>query len=169
MERLLAYMETMQSGLDAVMSRFEIFDRRIASLEKPKPQPASTKETYPLRPEEPDREAGLAGVKDHRLAPHKLILLWPSVGPLLEAAKCNVDELYVMEAEERGVLRLHTSGEGDGEDEQDGTQPGGPASPARSEESGDVSAATPPRGRWSTTLSCYKIKWRGSAVRVILH
>lgn len=86
---------------------------------------------------------------DHRTAPHKLILLWPSVFPLLQDAGVTVNNTYVMEAEDRGILRIWTRGEGI--DEHDGTQPGGPASPARSEESGDgSSAATPPDGLWGT-------------------
>lgn len=87
-------------------------------------------------------------LEDHRTAPHKLILLWPSVGPLLRSANVNVSDSYVMEAEDRGVLRIYTRGEGI--DEHDGTQAGGPASPARSEDSGEGSAATPPEGLWGT-------------------
>lgn len=85
---------------------------------------------------------------DHRTAPHKLILLWPSVGPLLKESGVDVSDGYVMEAEDRGVLRIYTRGEGI--DEHDGTQPGGPASPARSEDSGEGGAPTPPDGLWGT-------------------
>lgn len=82
----------------------------------------------------PDELAGWprAGREEHRTAPHKLLLLWPTIKPLLTAAGVEYNDGYVMEAEDRGILRLWTKGEGI--DENDGTQPGGPASPARSDE-----------------------------------
>lgn len=86
---------------------------------------------------------------DHRTAPHKLLLLWPSVKLLLSAANVKLNDGYVMEAEDRGILRFYTRGEGI--DEHDGTQPGGLASPTRSEVSGtEGSAPTPPEGLWGT-------------------
>lgn len=93
-------------------------------------------------------------VDEHRTAPHKLILLWPSVGHLLAEAGITVNDGYVMEAEDRGVLRLY--GVGEGIDEHDGTQPGGPASPARSEDSAsDHNAPTPPEGIWGRGFTGY--------------
>lgn len=82
----------------------------------------------------PDEPAGRprAGNEEHRTAPHKLLLLWPSIRPILKQAKVPHNDGYVMEAEDRGILRLWTKGEGI--DENDGTQPGGPASPARSDD-----------------------------------
>ena len=87
---------------------------------------------------------------DHRTAPHKLILLWPSVKPLLIDAHVDVNDSYVMEAEDRGILRIWTRGEGI--DEYDGTQPGGPASPALSDDTGEshMNAPSPPHNLWGT-------------------
>ena len=83
---------------------------------------------------------------NHRTAPHERILLWPSMGPLLNFAGARFSESYVMEAEERIILGFCARGEGI--DKYDGTQSGGPASPARSEESSEGSAPSPPDGLW---------------------
>jgi hypothetical protein len=88
---------------------------------------------------------------DHRTAPHKLILLWPSVRPLLQEANVGVDEGYVMEAEDRGILRLY--GRGERIEEQDGTQPG-PASPACSED-GFSDTSLPSEDVWGRGLPEY--------------
>lgn len=149
MEKLLAYMESHSQTLTDISSKMDDFDRRIRRVEHAgfqtvrsvasEPEPSVMEGTAERKPE----------LEDHRTAPHKLILLWPSVSPLLQAAGANVNNTYVMEAEDRGILRIWTKGEGI--DEHDGTQPGGPASPARSEESGEGSAAaSPPEGLWGS-------------------
>ena len=146
MEKLLHYMESHSSALTNLTSKMDDFDRRLRRVEHAgfqavgsadsEPEPSVMDGTIERKPE----------LDDHRTAPHKLILLWPSVWPLFQDAGVNVNNTYVMEAEDRGILRIWTRGEGI--DEHDGTQPGGPASPARSEESGEGSAATPPDGLW---------------------
>jgi len=115
-------------------------DNSIADAE---PDPTENDELMTLP--QPTRKPEL---EDHRTAPHKLLLLWPSVRPLLTAAGVEVNMGYVLEAEDRGILRLWTRGEGI--DENDGTQPGGPASPAQSDESGEGTSALTPHadGLW---------------------
>jgi hypothetical protein len=97
---------------------------------------------------------------DHRTAPHKLILLWPSVQPLLTVghnvhdSQTEIKEGYVMEAEDRGLPRLY--GRGEGIDEEDGTQPGGTSSPARSDgNSPEYSGSAPPDGLWGYGFSTH--------------
>ncbi|KAK3709023.1 hypothetical protein LTR37_011187 [Vermiconidia calcicola] len=148
MEKLLHYMESHSAALSHLTSKIDDFDRRIRRVEHVGlPAPSGAPEPVEREPsiaEEPTKQA--PELDDHRTAPHKLILLWPSVKPLLQDAAVNINDGYVMEAEDRGILRIWTRGEGI--DEHDGTQPGGPASPARSEESGEGSAASPPDGLW---------------------
>ena len=153
MEKLLSYMESHSQALSTISSKLEDFDRRIRRVEIVSHSGAQNAQSGAAA----DSDASIADgplqqrseLDDHRTAPHKLILLWPSVWPLLQDAGINVNNTYVMEAEDRGILRIWTRGEGI--DEHDGTQPGGPASPARSEESGEGSnAATPPDGLWGT-------------------
>ena len=150
MERLLAYMESHSAALTNLTTKIDDVDRRLRRVEHAgmqavgsvtsEPEPSAMDVTMERKPE----------MEDHRTAPHKLILLWPSVWPLLQRAGATINNTYVMEAEDRGILRIWTKGEGI--DEHDGTQPGGPASPARSEESGEgsASAASPPEGLWGT-------------------
>ena len=146
MEKLLSYMESHTEALHSLQDKMDNFGQRLRRVEHAGFQAvAGTDGTQSILDEPGDRNSDL---DDHRTAPHKLILLWPSVGPLLKDANVNMSDGYVMEAEDRGVLRLYTRGEGI--DEHDGTQPGGPASPARSEESSEGSAATPPDGLWGT-------------------
>ena len=148
MEKLLQYMESHSAALTNLTSKMDDFDRRLRRVEHAGFQAVGSVGSEP----EPLIMDGVVERKseldDHRTAPHKLILLWPSVWPLLQDAGVDVRNTYVMEAEDRGILRIWTRGEGI--DEHDGTQPGGPASPARSEESGEGSAATPPEGLWGT-------------------
>lgn len=146
MEKLLSYMEAHTTGLQTLTAKMDGFDARLRRLEQANPHAMSGAQ---IQTSPPDRSSikGKTHMDDHRTAPHKLLLLWPSVRPLLRAADVGLSESYVMEAEDRGILRLYTRGEGI--DEHDGTQPGGPASPARSEESGvEVNAPTPPDGLW---------------------
>lgn len=169
MEKLLQYMESHTQGLQDLTSKIEAFESRLRRVEQnTQGNSQNHMQTYsqtnhvqqsaggaerdlamdddiaPRRIRKPDLE-------DHRTAPHKLLLLWPTVRPLLKKAGIAYSDSYVMEAEDRGVLRLWTRGEGI--DEYDGTQPGalGPASPARSEDSGDLAATgTPSEGLWGT-------------------
>ena len=155
MERLLQYMESNLATMDANSStldnlarQFEDFDQRLRRVEHAGGfSGSSVTNAEPIVADEPQPKRK-PELDDHRTAPHKLILLWPSVGPLLTAAQVNVGDSYVMEAEDRGILRLYTRGEGI--DDYDGTQHGGPASPARSEDSGEGSVPSPPDGLWGT-------------------
>ncbi len=159
MERVLGYLESQSSGLLDIRTTMDDLNRRIRSLERngtlpqgaePEPGPANQptqqipqSELAKQMPEiEPAKQ--MPELEDHRTAPHKLILLWPSVKPLFKDAHVEVNDSYVMEAEDRGILRIWTCGEGI--DEYDGTQPGGPASPAASEDSGEVNMNTPSPG-----------------------
>jgi len=148
MEKLLTYMEAHTAGLSALTSKIDAFDVRLRHLERTGSQAVPSAENQPSpQDEQPPKKK--PELDDHRTAPHKLLLLWPSVKPLLQAADVHLNDGYVMEAEDRGILRLYTRGEGI--DEHDGTQPGGPASPARSEESSvEGSAPSPPHGLWGT-------------------
>ncbi|KAK0263881.1 hypothetical protein LTS09_002232 [Friedmanniomyces endolithicus] len=141
MEKLLNHMDAQTTGLDALTSKMDEFHARLRRMEQTHAHPKPA-ETHPKK------------YGEHRTAPHKLLLLWPSVQPLLKAAGVTNNDGYVMEAEDRGLLRLYSRGEGI--DEHDGTQPGGPASPARSDdssnESGSVNAPTLPEGLWGTGL-----------------
>ena len=139
-------LEQQASEVAEIRKKVDLLERQDDRVE-PVPHPSvAGAESELSMTEEPVRRKPL--LEDHRTAPHKLILLWPSVGPLLSEAAVNVSDGYVMEAEDRGVLRIYTRGEGI--DEHDGTQAGGPASPARSEDSGEGSAPTPPDGLWGT-------------------
>lgn len=156
MEKVLSMLEEHRSDMQEQRSDMQELKRKIEHLEADRsrappsqPVPATAvpgADNEMSITEEPVRRKPI--LEDHRTAPHKLILLWPSVGPLLREAGVNVSDSYVMEAEDRGVLRIFTRGEGI--DEHDGTQAGGPASPARSEDSADASAPTPPEGLWGT-------------------
>lgn len=150
MEKLLQYMESHSQALDHLTSKIDSFDHRLQQVEHSGALHHATSdtatETIMADEPAPKRKAEL---EDHRTAPHKLILLWPSVKPLLQNAKVEHGESYVMEAEDRGILRIYTRGEGI--DEHDGTQPGGPASPARSDDS-ESAAPSPPEGLWGTGL-----------------
>ena len=145
MEKLLTYMESHTAGLETLAAKVDSFDARLRRMEK-STAPVAPSEERPIEPadEQPKRPG------EHRTAPHKLLLLWPSVQPLLKQARVPRNDGYVMEAEDRGILRLFTRGEGI--DENDGTHLGGPASPARSEDSDGTpaNAPTPPTGLWGT-------------------
>ena len=80
---------------------------------------------------------------EHQTAPHKLLLLWPSVRSLLRAARVTKDDDYVMEAEDRGILQFFTRHED--VDDRQGIHPAGLADSARSDDSGsdDVSTNAP--------------------------
>jgi len=145
MEKILNLLETNSADMQSVKSMIENLDGRVQRLEQPHSN--ATADTGSHDTVVGDTLKRKTNNGDHRTAPHKLLLLWPSVHPLLNAADINLGDGYVMEAEDRGILRLYTRGEGI--DEHDGTQPGGPASPARSEESsGEGSAPSPPEGLW---------------------
>ena len=151
MEKLLALMEQSNSGLAALTDKFDRMDERLRQLgSRPSQQVALQYSNH--QPEQSEEVVKKPG--DHRTAPHKLLLLWPSVQPLLKKGDVKHRDSYVMEAEDRGNLRIYTRGEG--VDEHDGTQPGRPASPARSEESTmghtPQNSSTPPESSWGTGL-----------------
>lgn len=156
MDKVMSYLEQITSALPEMSqdltAKLEQLGERIRQVEDQtfKPSPALHE---PLPEEEEPTPKRKQQLDDHRTAPHKLILLWPSVRPLLQEAHVDVNDGYVMEAEDRGVLRLY--GRGEGIEEQDGTQPGGPASPARSEDSMSNDAPSPPEGIWGCGLSAH--------------
>ena len=139
-------MESYSSALTNLKSKMDDFDRRLRRLEHAGFQPVGSagSESEPsVMDSTIERKPEL---DNHRMVPHQLIFLWPSVRPLFQDADVNVNNTYVMEAEDRGMLRLWTCGEGI--DEHDGTQPGSSAGPTRSNGSSEGSAATPPDGVW---------------------
>ena len=145
----MQYMESHSAALADIKTEMHNFDQRLRRVEHAGFQAVHGADSgLPVADEPVKRKPE---IDDHRTAPHKLILLWPSVRPLLQEADVLVSDSYVMEAEDRGILKLYTRGEGI--DQHDGTQPGGPASPARSEESGEGtqgSASTPEESEWGT-------------------
>jgi hypothetical protein len=153
MDKVIALLEQVSQGnqdlRQDLATRLSAFDDRLRRIEQQRIKSSSVSPPSELsEPEEPASKRKQE-LDDHRTAPHKLILLWPSVRPLLQEAKVDVTDNYVMRAEERGVLRLY--GRGEGTEEQDGTQPGGPASPARSEDSFS-DAPSPIEGIWGCGL-----------------
>lgn len=161
MEKLLSYMQSYSQHLEALTVKIDSLEARLcpgkqnsrhseqqrdcethvdhpggAEAEKKKITEDSTR-----RLREPERDG-------HRTAPHKLLLLWPSVHSLLRTAGVEHHQDCVKEAEERDLLRLWTRGEGI--DEHDSTEPGGPASPACGDESSEAGHAESPRasGLW---------------------
>lgn len=151
MEKLLSYMYAHSPGLEALTAKVDGLNARLCRLEQPNLQERAQASANSDTHTEPAK-AALTKPGDHRTAPHKLLLLWPSVQPLLARSGVIHNDSYVMEAEDRGLLRIYTRGEGI--DEHDGTQPGGPGSPARSEENGNEgnpqNAPTPTDGLWGT-------------------
>ena len=155
MDKVIALLEQVSQGnqdlRQDLATRLSAFDDRLRRMEQQRIKSSPVAPSEPSEPEEPAPKRKQE-LDDHRTAPHKLILLWPSVRPLLQEANVDVNDGYVMEAEDRGVLRLY--GRGEGIEEQDGTQPGGPASPARSEDSFS-DAPSPPEGIWGCGLPAY--------------
>lgn len=155
MEKLLQHMETHTQQLDNLTSKIDEFDNRLRSVEQSglsgynggsSNDVAMAETTVPGPNSSEEDVVQPQDIDDHRTAPHKLILLWPSVSNLLKAADVNVSDSYVMEAEDRGVLRIWTYGEG--VDEPESTQQAIPASPAHSEDSGEANTPSPPQGFW---------------------
>ncbi|KAK5162821.1 uncharacterized protein LTR77_011147 [Saxophila tyrrhenica] len=96
-------------------------------------------------------EIQMSGMDCHQTAPHRLILLWPSVRSLLRDANVDVGDSYVMEAEDCGILQSWSRGEDN--HENNGTQPGGSASPApRDDKRGhhNTNNPSPPHNSWGT-------------------
>ena len=147
MERLIQYMESHTQALSDLKAKMDNFDQRLRRVEHAGIQPVTGAENDSMVVEAIKRKPE---IDDHRTAPHKLMLLWPSIAALLKDTNVNIGHGYVMEAEDRGILRIHSRGEGI--DEHDGTQPGGPGSPARSDESSDGTPASPPEGLWGTGM-----------------
>ncbi|KXT04056.1 hypothetical protein AC578_4909 [Pseudocercospora eumusae] len=168
MEKLLEYMRSHAENLATLSTKIDGFEERLHRVEQGAQQSRQSNHMNQSNHTLGGAENEFSGAEnermiedvaqpnpkpdwdDHRTAPHKLLLLWPSVRPLLRTAGVEHNDGYVMEAEDRGVLRLWTRGEGI--DENDGTQPGGPASPARSDESGEAGNAPTPQadGIWGS-------------------
>jgi hypothetical protein len=153
MDKVIATLEQVVQGNQDLRQMLDtkpsLFDDRLRRMEQRRPSPIASSE--PCEPEEPAPKRKQE-LDDHRTAPHKLILLWPSVRPLLQEANVDVNDGYVMKAEDRGVLRLY--GRGESIEELDGTQPGGPASPTGSENSFS-DAPSPPEGIWGCGFPAY--------------
>ena len=151
MDKVIQYLEQMTQSNSDTTARLVALEEQLRQLKQERMKPSPVPEIEPPEPDEPVPKRRQE-LDDHRTAPHKLILLWPSVRPMLQEAHVDVNDGYVMEAEDRGVLRLY--GRGEGIEEQDGTQPGGPASPAHSEDSFS-DAPSPPEGIWGCGLPAY--------------
>jgi len=106
MEKLLNHMDAQTTGLDALTSKMDEFHARLRRMEQSNAN-TSAQAVAGADPEDRPKKPG-----EHRTAPHKLLLLWPSVQPLLNAASVTNNDGYVMEAEDRGILRLFSRGEG---------------------------------------------------------
>ncbi|KAK5115511.1 hypothetical protein LTR62_001170 [Meristemomyces frigidus] len=145
MERLLSYMDAHTQLLQSLTDKVDTLDSRIRRVESNNSH-VDNKDMVEQNEEEPEpKKTGSWKPGDHRTAPHKLLLLWKSVQPLLKASNVHNNDSYVMEAENRGILRLYSQGEGI--DEHDGTQPGaGPASPAHSDDNGSDNQGHSPPG-----------------------
>jgi len=125
-EKLLDYMKTHSQGLEALIARIDSFEDDLRRVERNtrKSLPVSditftkrapvgaaaglaswTVEDVALRTRNPDWS-------DHRTAPQHLLLLWPSIRPLLEQAQVEYKNDYVIEVEERKILQLWGQDEG---------------------------------------------------------
>jgi len=79
-------------------------------------------------------------IGDHTTAAHKLLLRWPSIQPLVQTRKCNIQENYVMKGEDRPILLLYGTGDKRLRDDMVNI---GAASPAGSSNGDDLIASTP--------------------------
>jgi hypothetical protein len=79
-------------------------------------------------------------IGDHTTAAHKLLLRWPSIQPLVQTRKCNIQENYVMKGEDRPILLLYGAGDKRLRDDMINI---GAASPAGSSNGDDLMASTP--------------------------
>nr|POE78025.1 hypothetical protein CFP56_09666 [Quercus suber] len=173
MEKMLNFIDSQQAAMDKQQAAMERLQGALADMsdrmkrmeyasppdpsvgqrawQRPSAPPPIMEAAEGMAQEEDPSQVRNPALGDHRTAPHKLLMLWPSVQMLLLTANDNSSESYVMSAEDRGVLRLYTRGESS-LDDIEGLQPTGPASPARSEESGE-GAPTPPEGLWGIGLT----------------
>jgi hypothetical protein len=145
---LKQYIQTNETSRQDFATRLSASDNHLRQMEQQHIKSSSIATSEVSEPEEPAQKSK-PELNDHRTAPHKLILLWPSVRPLLQEANVDVNDGYVMTAEDRGVLHLY--GRGERIEEQDGVQPGVPASPARSEDNFS-DPPSPPEGIWGCGL-----------------
>ncbi|KAI7516412.1 hypothetical protein KC343_g23325, partial [Hortaea werneckii] len=106
MERLLQYMESHGQGLSALTNKIDDMDVRLQRLEGTGSHSISgaadhhTRQSEdvsferdqeePFNQDQEDQEHKKPQLEDHRTAPHKLLLLWPSVKPLLEGADVHL-------------------------------------------------------------------------------
>lgn len=154
MERLLQFMETQTEALTSMRESMQSMDRRLRRLEHGQLQHENNSETFAqhgasrdtpdenIKPLAFTQPTPRVHSEDHRTAPHKLLMLWPSIHPLLKKAGVTEDAGYVMEAEDRGVIRYWTSGES-AKDDREGLLVA-PASPAQSDDSAEGSTAATP-------------------------
>jgi hypothetical protein len=163
MEKLLGYMVSHTQAFDDLKAQLSGFEARLRAIEGNRNQhPQSSDPRTPTKQfeyqlneieldEKPDRAAILG---DHRTAPHKLLLIWPTVKPLLSESGIDFNDGYVMEAEDRGMLRLYTAGEA--ADEPDGTQSGMLSDAMKDEPSPEAQHVPTPTndGVWSSAAFC---------------
>ena len=153
MDRVLQYieghsvaMETHVGALNSLTAKINDIDTRLRQNEHTLQRPVSADVDQIPGPElATSRNPEL---NDHRTAPHNLIVLWPSIGVLWRDAKIDLNEEYVMKAENRGSLRIYARGEGS--KYSDGTSRRGCGSPERSEDSADDGAPRPSNLLWGT-------------------
>ncbi|KAM3420640.1 hypothetical protein BST61_g3896 [Cercospora zeina] len=160
MDKLLRYMETHSQGLGQLTTKIDQFEARLRRVEQNTQKNSQPNQVSPklggaeqaiAADDEIVPRSRKADLDDHRTAPHKLLLLWPSVRPLVQKAGIEHSDDYVMEAEDQGVLRSWTRGEDI--DEYDGTHQGDGASPARSDDSGGFhNVSTPSEALWGTEI-----------------
>jgi hypothetical protein len=166
MEKLLAYMEAHTQSFEELKEQISSFETRLRQVEQGQSSSIGAQGTHlkgmpnvpgyninsPQPAETQQDRAAILG--DHRTAPHKLLLIWPSVKPLLSEAGIDFNDGYVMEAEDRGMLRLYTAGEA--ADEPDGTQSGIIVSPTNGEPSPEAQHAPTPTndGVWGSAAFC---------------
>ncbi|KAF2158413.1 hypothetical protein M409DRAFT_31077 [Zasmidium cellare ATCC 36951] len=94
MEKLLRYAEAHSNELKKLNSKVDGFEQQSRRVE-----PNKSAAPEPTIMNDQDRPRRRQELEDHKTAPHKLLLHWPSVRKLLGKAKLEHDEGYVMTAE----------------------------------------------------------------------
>lgn len=148
MERVLTMLEQQASDMEYIRTKIKGLERSDTRLDPSSTASVADAEGEMSMVNGPVRQRPI--LEDHRTAPHKLFLLWPSVGLLLGEAYVHLNDGYAMAAEDRGVLRIYARGEE--YDEHDGLPGGRPASPACSEDGTGGTATSPPDGPWGTAF-----------------
>ncbi|KAF2858849.1 hypothetical protein K470DRAFT_220355 [Piedraia hortae CBS 480.64] len=101
MEKLMSYMEAHSAGLTMLSKKLDEMDSRLRRLEQMRP---AAEQQAVVKMSKKQRKGS------HRTGAHNLLSLWPSFHPLLVAADVRYDENYVMDAEEKGAIRLCLEG-----------------------------------------------------------